>query len=121
MATSSLLFRPSWCKRLPLRSPAYERSMGGRVRQACGCDRPPLARFSHDSNIFRTITTESVCPMQYFLLHTRVEGAPSGWSPRVTPLGRYLASMDAGSQPRLAVRREYEPARCPPSPHSHTE
>jgi hypothetical protein len=32
--------------------------------------------FSHDCNIFRTITTDGTSPMQYLLPHTRVAGYP---------------------------------------------
>ena len=61
--------------------------MGGGARQACGCDGSTLARFSRDSNIFRTITTEGACPMQYLLLHTRGAGAPTRAEPSCHPVG----------------------------------
>jgi hypothetical protein len=37
--------------------------------------------FSHDCNIFRTITPDGTSPMQYLLPHTRVVGYPTGLGP----------------------------------------
>ena len=63
-----------------------------------------LARFSRDSNIFRTNTTEGTCPMQYLLPYTRVEGAPIRAEPSWHPVGdsTWRPCMQ-WSQPRMAV------------------
>src|SRR5206468_2475201 len=37
--------------------------------------------FSHDCNIFRTVTPDGTSPMQYLLPHTRVVGYPIGLRP----------------------------------------